>query len=291
VKLSENLNSQLTSYRIRRQLTLAANPLLKGHVIGDRAVLPTVFASAWMASTCEQLYPGYKFFKCLNFKVLKGIVFDENLAAEYIIEITEITKSSANAEIDLKAMIWSQTSNGKPRYHYSCQIQLLEKIPESPTYLTFDDKVYPSCSQLSPYQDGTLFHGSSFQGITDILNLTPEKLTMKCILPKIPEQDWGQISAQSFNAIAADIQFQCMLVWVKHFYQSASLPLHCRIGEHFRCIPEGKTFFVSMTVQSSTSTHLIADITSHDQDGKIYSRVIGAEVTISKQLNRLFQQK
>ncbi len=33
---------------------------------------------------------------------------------------------------------------------------------------------------------------------------------------------------------------------------------------------------------------LIADIFTHDADGRIYSRVLGAEVTVSKKLNKLF---
>lgn len=33
---------------------------------------------------------------------------------------------------------------------------------------------------------------------------------------------------------------------------------------------------------------MVADITTHDEAGKIYTRVLGAEVTISKQLNQLF---
>ena len=33
---------------------------------------------------------------------------------------------------------------------------------------------------------------------------------------------------------------------------------------------------------------LVADIIAHDSDGKIFTRVDGAEVTISAQLNRLF---
>lgn len=295
VAASADLNSELASYRIRRKLTLEANPLLQEHVIGAHAVLPTVFASAWMANTCEQLYPGYHFFKCLNLKVLKGIVFDASLADEYIVEITEINKSAHTTEIDtaeihLKVLIWSETAIGKPRYHYSGQIQLLRKIPDSPLYPAFDNAVDPSLSDLSPYRDQTLFHGFSFQSITRILNLSSEKLTMKCVLPQIQEQQWGQILPQAFNPIATDIQFQCLLVWVKQIYQAASLPLQCRMMEHFRAIPGGQPFYVSMTVQSSNSTQLVADITSHDEDGKIYSRMLGAEVTISKQLNQLFAE-
>ena len=69
----------LITQRVQRTLSLAANPFLKDHVIGGQAVLPTVCALAWMGNTAEQLYPGYTFFKAENYRVLKGIVFDDTM--------------------------------------------------------------------------------------------------------------------------------------------------------------------------------------------------------------------
>ena len=45
---------------------------------------------------------------------------------------------------------------------------------------------------------------------------------------------------------------------------------------------------VSLDVQSSRDNSMTADITSHDADGRIYTRIKGATVTVSKQLNQLF---
>ncbi len=279
----DSLDSELKTHRVWRKLSLEANSILRHHVIGNSAVLPTVFASAWLANTSEHLYPGYKFFSCENYKVLKGIVFDETLADEYILDLKEIEKSP-NGEILLAAILWSETSIGIPRYHYSGQIKLLRKTPTAPIYEGFNSTEDKALASLYPYQDGTLFHGSSFQGVKQILNMSPEKLTMKCVLPKVEERQFGQIPPQAFNPIAADIQFQCMLIWVRHFNQAGSLPLRCQEGEHFREITVDKPFYVSMDVQFSNETKLIANITSHDQQGQVYSRVFGAEVTISRQL-------
>lgn len=285
VAASGELDSELRTYQIRRKLNLKANPFLQDHVIGNQAVLPTVCASVWLANVSAQLYPGHKFFSCENYKVLKGIVFDETLASEYVLELKEIEKSQENG-IELLAIIRSEVA-GKPRYHYSGQIKLLKKIPEAPTY-EFDQTQNQEFLLLSPYQDGTLFHGPSFKGVKQVLNITPETLTMECVLPKLDEKQRGQFPAETFDFVAADVQFQCMLIWVRHFYQAASLPLRCQHGEHFQFIPAGEKFYVSMEVVSSNEAKLVANITSHDIQGKVYSRVFGAEVTISKQLNRLF---
>ncbi|MEM6401569.1 MAG: SDR family NAD(P)-dependent oxidoreductase [Cyanobacteria bacterium P01_D01_bin.116] len=282
------LDSELKSYRIRRKLSLEANPFLKDHIIGNHPVLPTVFALAWLASTVEQIYLGYKFFSCENYKVLKGIVFDETLAEEYILDIKEIKKDDGN-EIDLSVTVWSNDREGKARYHYQSNLKLLNKIPSRPTYEEFDSQQDKKLVNFSPYDDGTLFHGSSFQGIKRVLNITSEKMTLECKISKKYDDYWGQFTLQAFNSIAADIPFQCMLIWVRYFYDAASLPLICQKGEHYQDVPYEKTFYASMEVQSSRNTKLAADIIVHDEKGQIYSRVFGAEVTISKQLNYLFQ--
>ncbi len=50
----------------------------------------------------------------------------------------------------------------------------------------------------------------------------------------------------------------------------------------------GAPFYVSLEVRSHSESGLVADIIAHDAEGKVYTRVDGAEVTISAQLNRLF---
>ncbi|MDJ0593043.1 MAG: SDR family NAD(P)-dependent oxidoreductase [Pleurocapsa sp. MO_226.B13] len=281
------LESELKTYRIRRKLTLEANPFLQDHVIGNHAVLPTVFANVWLANTAEQMYLGYKFFSCENYKVLKGIVFDVTLADEYILDIKEINKIP-DREIELSATIWSKSNQAKPRYHYQGNFKLLKQIPERPIYENFDNQQDNKLINFSPYQDGTLFHGVSFQGVKQILNISHQKLTLKCIFPQVEFSEFGQFSPQAFNALGLDSAFQCMLIWVRYFYQAASLPSNCQKGEHFQDIPLEKIFYVSMEVKINTNTKLIADISLHDEKGNIYSRVIGADVTISKQLNNLF---
>ena len=284
------LEPELQTYRIRRKLPLAANPFLHDHVIGGHPVLPVTCATAWIANVCEHLLGGYKCFSCENIKVLKGIVFDETLANEYILDLKEINKSklAERTEIELAATIWSETTTGKPLYHYSVQIKLQPELPPAPTYATFDLTVDEELANMSPYQDGTLFHGPRFQGFKQMLNISPKRLTVACAFQSLDDTQRGQFPLLTLDPIAADAQFQCMLVWVRHFYQAGSLPLRCQRGEYFQAIPDGETFYVSIEVQSSTDTKSVANIISHDSQGQVYSRVFGSEVTISKQLNHLF---
>jgi len=278
----------LRRYRLHRQLSLANNPFLQDHVIGRHPVLPTVCAIAWLGNACEQLYPGYTMFSCDDYQVLKGIVFDADHgpAKQYTLDLEEVEKFAGS--VSFKALVFSHTAAGQPRYHYRATLTLRAELPAAPVYAGFDAAETQPITRAELYQNGTLFHGPSFQGVERVLNISPHKLTMRCMLPEIPASRQGQFPVQNFNPYIADGQFQSLVIWARHFHQAGSLPLRAGRGEQYRPIPFGATTYVSMDVQQSTSAKLVADITTHDADGRVYARVIGAEVTISPQLNHLF---
>jgi hypothetical protein len=281
------LGSELRTYRVARRLTLEDNPFLLDHAIGGKPVLPTVCVTAWMGDACEQFYPGYRAFRCDDFKTLKGIVFDETLAEQYISDITEIRKDDASGEIEFDIQITSQS----PRmvaHHYSTRMLLVRTIPEAPIYEGFDSRELNVIQGKSLYQDGTLFHGPRFQGIERVINLSPEKLTIECRVVILSEKEQGQFPTRLFSPYAADSQFQSMLIWVQRYYNAASLPSRARVGEQYRPVPTDRPFYVSLDVEKSTKTSLVANITVHDKEGRIYGRLLGGEAIISKGLNQLF---
>jgi len=279
--------SPLVTRRVQRTLSLAANPFLLDHMIGGQAVLPTVCALAWMGNTAEQLYPGYIFFRAENYRVLKGIVFDETLAPAYTVDVKEVDKSIAGQMI-LEILISSQTPEGKHRYHYSVRLHLCDQPPVPPRYTQADLSQTNVQAGALLYTNGTLFHGPSFQGVRQVLNYSPERLTLECEMPDVSEAAQGQFPVQSFNPFLADVQYQSMVIWARLFYGAGSLPLRAQSGEHYRTPAPGALFYVSLEVRSHSESSLIADIIAHDEAGEVYSRVSGAEVTISAQLNRLF---
>ncbi|MGC9395797.1 MAG: SDR family NAD(P)-dependent oxidoreductase [Anaerolineae bacterium] len=286
-------DGELRTHHLRRTLTLDANPFLRDHVIGGQAVLPTVCAVAWMVNACEQLYPGYTFFSGDAYKALKGIVFDETLADAYTLELKETVKT--REELVFEGLIRSQTPAGKPRrelprYHYSARITLLRQVSEAPVFTAFDLSETESMPGERLYAEQVLFHGPSFRGVERVLNIGPGGLTLRCLLPEISRETQGQFPVQTFNPYLTDVQLQSLLIWAALFKQSPGLPLRIQRGEQFRPVQFGEPVYVTLTVQSSSDTSLVADVTVHDAQGLVYSRVTGAEITLSPRLNQLFQQ-
>ncbi|ODG99976.1 beta-ketoacyl synthase [Nostoc sp. KVJ20] len=291
VFIPEKLPSELRTFRIQRQLTLAANPFLQDHVIAGYPVLPATCGLLWIANACEQIYPGYKAFSCTNYKVLKGLIFDENLPTEYTLELQEIAKHDIN-EIDFDAKIWSKTPEGKIRYHFSSQMKLKREVPSTPTLeflnLSQDHRITATTSSL--YQNGaaTLFHGLTFQGVKSVLNATLDKITIECYLPEPAKRQQGQFPVQTFNPYIADVQIHAFWIWAQHFYQVACLPSEIKIFEQFEAVPFDETFYVSCEIKSKTESGLVVDVIAHNQQGQIYTRMLGAKGTIlPKQLDEI----
>jgi NAD(P)-dependent dehydrogenase (short-subunit alcohol dehydrogenase family) len=282
-------NPALRTHRLVRRLSLETNPFLFDHVIGGRPVLPAICAIGWIANACEQLYPGYTFYRADENKVLKGLVFDETLDPEFTLELKEITRGAGGISFD--ALISSRKNNLRPQYHYSSRLTLKRQLPPAPLYRVSNFNPESGSVQAGTdfYRQGILFHGPSFQGVHRVLEISPKNVSLECYLPAIPESRQGQFPVQSFNPYAVDVQLQGLLIWSRHFYQAASLPL--RIGQivQYRPLPFNKIYYAAMEVQTSSVTGLVANVTAFDSSGEIYTVVTGAEVTISPRLNGLFQ--
>jgi NAD(P)-dependent dehydrogenase (short-subunit alcohol dehydrogenase family) len=277
------LDSELKSYSIRRYLNLANNPFLYDHMIAGYGVLPATCAIGWIANTCEQIYPGYKFFGFENYKILKGIIFDDSLAEEYILDLKEIAKNNDDGVV-FDAKIWSKNQAGKTRYHFSVQLTIKQQIPERPLYdsldLTPSNKIFSSKQQIYQKGGASLFHGEAFQGVEKVLNINPEKIAIQCNLPAVKLEKQGQFTVQTFNPYIVDVKIHSLWLWVQNYYQCGCLPSGIKTYEQFAPIPFDETFYISCEIVSKTETAAVAQIIAHDRQGKIYIKMEEAKGTV-----------
>lgn len=285
----------MRKWKISRRVNLEESPVFQDHKIGKIPVLPAVHAMAWMVDVCEQELPGFMLSSCENFKVLNGVKFDESLAAEYVLKLQEVEHLNGNftdVEVKVSSLSGSESGSKKiPRFHYSTKVRMVRQVPEAPLHDRIDMSNSHNLPGLTFYQDGTLFHGPKFQGIEQVLNIGEQGLTLECCLPEISVAEQGQFTARDFNPFAADLAFQAMLIWAWRFHQSGSLPLKTDLLEHFRNVEPATRFFLSMSVNKSSASTLNANMFLHDEQGLLYTRMWGAEVTLSKSLNTLFGKK
>jgi hypothetical protein len=288
ISASQSPSIRSRPYLVERHLSLEANPFLHDHVIGSNAVMPTVCAVAWMINACEQITPGYDFVRVSDYKVYKGLVFDESLAPVHRLAIQEVEVGDGRRVFD--TTITSETETGLRRNHYSARIELRnawgEKIPE----VTVDLREINPIPGARLYEEGVLFHGPSFQGVQRVLRLDDGGLVAECRLPPMSRKAQGQFQVQTFNPYLADVQLQSLLIWANHTYGYGGLPLKIQESTYYRNPVFGETTYASLSVRSHAEHRLVADVTIHDAEGQVYGRVTGAEITMSSRLNHLFAQ-
>ncbi len=285
---ASNLSTELQHFEIRRHLSLKANLFLIDHKIGPHPVMPATCAASWVTSVGEQLYPGFTMHLIEDFKVLKGIVFDDSLAQEHTLNIKEVEKIPGK-KVTFSALIESRNKNGSPLYHYSLRVTLLHEIPPSAIHelpLPPLAKGQESIPGENLYKDGTLFHGHSFQGVQRVSEIGENNLLMECMLPPISTNQQGQFIFQTANPFIYDTIVQSLLIWTQHNYQSPCLPSHLVRLYQYKAIPFNKKFLVDMQIVSHNKTAVIADIWVTNEKGEVYVKFESLQGTISPSLKR-----
>ena len=277
---------------IQRSLTLKNNPFLNDHRIGPQPVLPATCASAWLADTCQSLNPGFTFVHMQDFKILKGITFDENEHA-YNVNLKQLSLSS-EARKTYEVTITSQNGSQRKIFHYSAQVTLTKTVPDvrkNPSVLDFHLDPAQQHNGHELYQDGTLFHGPSFQGIQEVLLVDRNKVITKVSLPPMSAADQGQFPARTTNPYINDAIVQSLLIWTQEFYDAPCLPSRLHQWDQYRVVPFGVPVWVTLTVTHHNQHAVVGDILVQDEEGGEYYSFTGLEGTVSSHLKRFIGKK
>ncbi len=282
------LEGALRNFSIGRRLRLTDNPFLQDHMVGEHAVLPATAAAAWMIEACRQQHPGYQLLRCERFQVLKGIVFDEQAAEMYQLDLRETVQDPAAGRVHLEALISSRMAAGRPRYHYRAQIELGAARPSAPQFDQLDLTERDAVNGAAFYADGTLFHGPGLQSVVRLLNADGQGLRLQCRLVALAEQQQGQFPVRDFNPFVADSLLQAGLIWVRRQMGAASLPLGWAAAESYLPLHFDTDYFLTLDVREFSEQRFLADIAALDAQRRVALQLRGAEFAVSRQLNRLF---
>jgi NAD(P)-dependent dehydrogenase (short-subunit alcohol dehydrogenase family) len=283
-----HISEDLRTHKIQRRFTLNENQFLYHHVIQGSAVLPVVNAGAWMAQSCEKLFPDFQVFKVENMQLFKGIVFEDKrkIVKDCTLELKELEKTAER--IIFEATVSSQGARKKlPTFHYKAKVTIVNKksIPTAPNFKAQIDPNFTALKGDYLYKDGSLFHGLYFQGIEEILDWNEQQIVLSCKAPKVPVAAQGQFPVSSVNTFFSDIQYQGMVIWVQKYHDGAkSLPLATVSATIYEPVPFDKMLFVQVEIIENNEFKLVANCTTYDADGKVYMVTEGAAVTVSKEL-------
>jgi hypothetical protein len=181
----------------------------------------------------------------------------------------------------------SSERDGKTIFHYSANLLLAKNKIAAPIY----DAELPTIAteQHELYQDGTLFHGETLQGITAINRCDEQGLLLSCVIKSDVQQQQGEFDVAINNVFANDLVYQALLVWVRKQLGLGSLPTATVNWTVYQEVPVDQPFYLQLKLTANKrNKKVIADVELINEQKQILATVIGAQVTASESLNDLF---
>jgi NAD(P)-dependent dehydrogenase (short-subunit alcohol dehydrogenase family) len=265
-------SEDLKRYRVRRRLTLESNPFLQDYCPHETPTLSPMVAASWLTQVCEQRYPGYRFVRLENFKVLDAIAFNDLQPQDFLVDVKETAKPSSG-EIEFEVVISAEVQGQTKRFYQG-------EVAIAPT-LTADQelKVVPFNSTHAPapaaslYEKGILFQGTSFQGIESVAHVSSTKVALNCVAPKLDDVMQGQFPVQSCSGFALDTICQAIALWGQQEKRSRFTLTEFQRLEQFKKLECGQRYFLLAEFAVQNAANVTANITIHDQDGEAYLKV------------------
>jgi len=289
---TSNSTDQQKEIIIRREIVHSENPFLDDHRLGPQAVLPATCAAAWVIDVCMALNPGYFFTRMDDFKILKGLTFDDNTHQCDVLIKTENNENSI--ERSYTVQITSQNERGKKVFHYSGGVTLAKDKPAILSGRPIEDQGLDKSGARAGknlYSNGTLFHGHAFQGVKKILSLSENQVITEVFLPEMDLLSQGQFRAKTVNPFINDTVVQSLLIWTQTYYEAPCLPSRLHAWENYRFPPFGQPLHVILDVTYHNENAVTGNLMVQDFDGNAYFQFTGLEGTISKHLKRFFKPK
>jgi len=274
----EPLGPELKSYQIETNVDEESLSDFVDHRLGKLKVMPMAYSLNWMARATLGLYPGLQLVSMDQAKVLKGIMVTGSKS--YRLEIKEQSKQADQVVCELKLVA---LGTKLPMVHYSALVTLGIASPK-PLSVPLPQTTGSSAGHF--YTDGTLFHGPSFQGVKELISQDKGRLVLKLQVEE--PQSLAGYEPAVINPMAEDQSLQAMLIQARHLSGNASLPLAIESYQSYRTLPYGVPVYLDLQVTRFEPGKLIAEVGLCDDQGVLYSKMSGAEVTISEKLNKKF---
>jgi len=287
----------LTTVKVAKSLQATNNVFLEDHSFNGNQVLPTVCAIAWMSDATTAVYSDYQYLGFEDYQLFKGVIFDGSEARDYTIDLAPAEQSDEQGIVRVKVTIASINDAGKPVFHYGATLLMAKSAMAG---VTFGDSLPTITGQVTPdaaalYNNGTLFHGESLQGISAIVSCDEQGLLLACQVPAIATVKQGDFPLSHNNIFANDLVYQAMLVWVRKQYGIGSLPTSTAAWTVYREVATDEVFYLELKVAEHNldqrrGSKAVCDIQLIAQDMSVIAQVKSAQVRASKSLNAMFEK-
>ncbi|MQY27423.1 type I polyketide synthase [Nocardia aurantia] len=272
--------------------SLAADPVILDHRVGQFPVFPTAAGLGWVINAVERANPGLRVIECSGFEVLKGIVYDGPGERDCRLEVQpgEVTGD----RLTVKARITS-TEPGKTfaPAHFAGTFVLAPAsapAPMTPAWPGYPIGEGPE-NGLDVYRDAHLFHGPLLQGVRRILERSDRRLVVECALADTPIGE-GNYAGTLHSPVLADVVIQAGALLGVWFMDSGCLPLAIGRVEYFAPLPSSRPFVVVVDDlrPDATGKAVTVTVTACDPNGRVLQRFTDLFVVATPEMTEKFAE-
>jgi hypothetical protein len=228
---------------LTRTIDVVTHPVLGSHVIGGKAVVPTVLALEWLAHAALHGNPGLRFAGADDLRILKGI----RLGAHDRVAL-RFCAGPARREGDAYVVateLCSGGGNGRRTVHARARIVLAETLPPA-TIVDVPALAAHPASVDEIYRD-VLFHGEALHALTDVVGLDASTIVVNAAPAPAP-RTWMDDPPRGrwiADPMALDAGLQAVVVWSHAALGVLNLPARVERLRIFAAFPRGGTTIVA----------------------------------------------
>ncbi len=275
---------------IERRLDLESHPVLRAHVLGERAVVPLALIAEWLGEGALHENPGLVLDGLEEIRLLKGIRLE---AAPYRVHIWAGKPRARNGgfEVDLELRGGGGEESAKT-LHCRARAVLAESHAAPPVYRLPSGL---SCNHYprSPREvyEAVLFHGEALQGLRWIQCCTAEGMVADVAAAPRPECWVESPFRRSWlgDPLALDAAFQMASLWCWEMKGAVCLPSGASSFRLYRGRWPEEGCRVVLEIRGASDRKLRGDFVFLDAGHQPIAQLSGFEAVIDPALNRAFK--
>ncbi|MBL4684189.1 MAG: SDR family NAD(P)-dependent oxidoreductase, partial [Nannocystaceae bacterium] len=268
-----------------RELSVADHPFLASHVLGGKAVLPTVMMLEWLAHAALAEHPGLRFVGVDDLRIFKGIRLGASDRLKVRVEAGPSAKR--DGQFVVPVALCSGGTNGHRVVHAQGEVVLANQAdvaPQAdlPSLPAFEEPVESVYAQR-------LFHGEAFRGIETIEGLAADGIVATTRAAPSPKE-WMSAPVRRHwitDPLAVDSGLQAVIVWTSAQAGAASLPNRLGRYRQFAAFP-AQGARVGVRVTRRGDHRAVADLDWVDDSGRLIARLTDCEYTLDAGLSAAF---
>jgi acyl transferase domain-containing protein/NAD(P)-dependent dehydrogenase (short-subunit alcohol dehydrogenase family) len=273
----------------RREVSLAALPVLASHVIDGYAVLPMALIIEWLAEGASQRNPGLVVAGIDDMRLYKGVIL--NGPPSVAIEIRAGRPARVNGEFRVAVEMCGTLAGGREAPLARADVVLTARHGSgSPRLFHRTAGVYPDSN--NDLYDSLLFHGPAMQGIVRVDGCNQHGISGWTRTRPSPAE-WIKRPTRSewlFDPLAIDCAFQLVVLWCRQQIGACSLPTGLRGYRQFKSLFPANEVRVVAEIREAFESRAVADIEFLDGDDDLIARIEGYECVIDLSLNQAFRR-